>query len=181
MTGEHTLEQLARAAYALGRAETIDTQWAEISELAESIMGYGLLTSLVYLKEQRLLRRVFTTDDLVCPRGGFKTTGKGPWSLQVLDQGLPYVGSDERDIRSVFSEAEILIDRGLNSVLNVPIWSAGVVIGSLNLLHHKHAYDHLDKRLIYMVSAICAPAFLLAREVELGTITSVDMSKLDSV
>jgi hypothetical protein len=181
MTHEQTLAHLAQAAHALGLAEGAEAQWSVISRLAESAFSFSLLTGLVYLKEQRLMRRIFSTDEALSPLGGFKATGKGPWSAHVLDQGLPYIGSNEADIRSVFSEAELLIERGLHSVLNLPIWCAGSVIGSLNLLHHRHAYDHVDERVIRLVSGICAPVFLLAKQEEQEAAASVDISRLESV
>ncbi|RQZ41127.1 GAF domain-containing protein [Burkholderia sp. Bp9099] len=181
MTLEQTLEGLAQAACGLGQAEGAEAQWSVISRLAESVFGYSLLTGLVYLKDQRLMRRIFSTDETVSPPGGFKATGKGPWSARVLDQGRHYIGNNEADIRSVFSEAELLIERGLHSVLNLPIWGAGSVIGSLNLLHHRHAYEHTDERVMHLVSGICAPVFLLAKEVEQEAVASVDFSRLESV
>ncbi|SEB03573.1 GAF domain-containing protein [Variovorax sp. YR216] len=181
MTHEQKLKRLAQAAHALGRAESAEAQWSEISRLAESVFGYRLLTGLVFLKEQRLMRRIFSSDETISPLGGFKATGKGPWSARVLEQGLPYIGSNEEDIRTVFSEAELLIERDLHSVLNLPIWSAGGVVGALNLLSHRHAYDQIDEQLIELVSGICVPVFLSAREAEQGAAASLDISKLDSV
>ncbi|MEJ8813109.1 GAF domain-containing protein [Variovorax ureilyticus] len=181
MTHEQKLKCLAQAAHALGRAEGAEAQWSEISRLAESAFGYSLLTGLVYLKERRLMRRIFSSDESISPLGGFKATGKGPWSAHVLEQGLPYIGSNEQDIRTVFSEADLLIERGLHSVLNLPIWFEGGVIGALNLLSHRHAYDQVDGRMIELVSAICAPVFLSAKEAEQGAAASLDISSLDSV
>lgn len=177
----YTLDRLGRAAHAVGLAEDVEAQWTVISRLAESVFGYSLLTGLVYFPEQRLMRRIFSTDETVSPLGGFKATGKGPWSARVLDQGLPYVGNNEADIRSVFSEAELLIKRGLHSVLNLPIFATGRVIGSLNFLHHRDAYAHVDERVMHLVSGICVPTFLLARDGQQEAAASVDSSKLDSV
>ncbi|MDN7559128.1 GAF domain-containing protein [Burkholderia orbicola] len=181
MKHEQTLDRLGRAAHAVGFAEDADAQWTVISSLAESVFGYSLLTGLVYFPEQRLMRRIFSTDETVSPLGGFKATGKGPWSTRVLDQGLPYIGNNETDIRSVFSEAELLIERGLHSVLNLPVWARGRVIGSLNLLHHRDAYAHVDERVMHLMSGICVPTFLLAREAQQEAAVSVDRSKLESV
>ena len=181
MMDDQTLQHLARASHALGRACGAEAQWAEISRLAGAVFGYSLLTGLVYLEEQRLMRRIFSSDESVSPLGGFKATGKGPWSERVLDLGLPYVGSHEADIRTVFSEADALIERGLHSVLNIPIWCDGSVLGSLNLLHRRQAYDHVDEPLIHLVSGICTPVFLLARESAQEAMASLDISKLESV
>lgn len=181
MSNEQNLGHLAQASHALGRAESAQAQWLAIGQLAESVFGYSLLTGLVYLKEQRLMRRIVSTNDAISPPGGFKATGKGPWSARVLDQGLPYVGSNEADIRSVFSEAELLIEHGLHAVLNLPIWSSGQVIGSLNLLHHRHAYDGVDQGLISLVSGLCTPVFLLAKAAEQDAAAGIDPAQLDSV
>lgn len=181
MTGEPAWQALARAAHGLGRAQGDAARWSEIARLADAVFGYSLLTGLVYLQERRLMRRIFSTDGRVSPPGGFKTTGKGPWSARVLDQGLPYIGSDERDLRTVFSEAEWLIAHGLHSVLNLPIWFDGKVIGSLNLLHHRHAYDGADERLMQWVSGLCTSVYLQEKERALPAAGSLDLSGLHSV
>lgn len=181
MTYEKACSSLHEAAHSLGRAEGAEAQWFAISCLAESVFGYGLLTGLVYLNEQRLMRRIFSTDEKVSPLGGFKATGKGPWSARVLDQGLPYIGSNETDLRTVFSEAELLIQHGLHSVLNLPIWFDGKVIGSLNLLHHQQAYDGTDERLIHLVSGLCTSVYLQEKGAALVAAASLDPSGLESV
>lgn len=181
MSEVQNLERLAEAAHALGRAESTQAQWHAIAQLAQAVFGYSLLTSLVYLKEQRLMRRIVSSNEAISPPGGFKATGKGPWSAQVLDQGMPYIGSHEADIRRVFSEAELLIEHGLHSVLNLPIWSEGQVIGSLNLLHHRHAYDAVDPRLISLVCGLCTPVFMRAKVAEQDSAAGIDPAQLDSV
>ncbi|MFT4193660.1 GAF domain-containing protein [Ottowia sp.] len=181
MTGQPLLQNLAQAAHALGRADGADARWAEVSRLAEAVFSHRLLTGLVYLREQRLMRRIFTSDESISPLGGFKATGRGPWSVQVLEQGLPYVGSDEADIRTVFSEADLLIERGLHAVLNIPIWFDAGVIGSINLLGHRHAYDQVSEPLIDLMAGLCTPVFIREREAAQDAALSLDRSGLDSV
>lgn len=175
------IDQLAGLAQALGQTADSDAHWQAIAKTMQELFGYGLLTGLVYLKAQRLMRRIYTSDEQVSPLGGFKATGKGPWSLRVLDQGLPYVGRDEADIRTVFSEAEDLIARGLHAVLNVPIWHGGEVIGSVNMLGRRGAYDEVEIPWIQLVSGVCVPAFLAARETALQAASGLDISALQSV
>lgn len=181
MTHEKVWTNLAQAGHSLGSAEGSEAQWAEIARMTEALFGYSLLTGLVYLSDQRLMRRIFSTNETVSPPGGFKATGKGPWSARVLDQGLPYTGSNEADLRTVFSEAELLIAHGLHSVLNLPIRFDGKVIGSLNLLHHRHAYDGIDERLIHLVSGLCTSVFLREKEAAVVAARSLDPSGLESV
>ncbi len=173
--------RLAKAAHELGQAETSERRWALISELLQDLFGHRLFTALVYLKAQRLMGRIYTSDGNISPLGGFKATGKGPWSSRVLDEGLVYVGSHENDIRSVFSESEMLIQHGLHSVLNIPIWFGGEVIGSLNLLNHRAAYDQVSSPLLELIAAMVAPVFLAEKAHALEAVAGLDTSKLDSV
>ncbi|MFZ4289174.1 GAF domain-containing protein [Variovorax sp. HJSM1_2] len=173
--------RIAKAAHELGRADTPARQWEVISELLQDLFGHRLFTALVYLKAQRLMGRIYTSDGNISPLGGFKATGKGPWSSRVLDEGLVYVGSHENDIRSVFSESEMLIQHGLHSVLNIPIWFGGEVIGSLNLLNHRAAYDHVSPPLLALIAAMCTPVFLAEKSNALEAVAGLDISKLDSV
>lgn len=181
MSATFPLARLAKAASELGQAANKDRQWAVISELLQDLFGHQLFTALVYLKAQRVMARIYTSDETISPLGGFKTTGKGPWSTRVLDHGLTYIGSDETDIRSVFSEADALIARGLYSVLNIPVWFGGEVVGSLNLLSHKAAYGHVTQPVPELIAAMCAPIFLAEKEAALSAVATLDTSALDGV
>lgn len=181
MSASIPVVRLAAAAHALGHAADKQQQWAVISELLQELFGHQLFTALVYLKEQGLMGRIYTSDESISPLGGFKATGKGPWSTRVLDQGMRYIGSNADDIRSVFSEADALIARGLHSVLNIPVWSAGAVVGSLNLLSHQAAYDAVSQPVIELIAAICAPIFLAEKEAAVRAVAGLDTSTLDSV
>lgn len=171
----------AAHARALSLASTEQAQWKVISGLLEQAFGYALFTSLLYLEDHRLMKRVHTSDESISPLGGFKATGAGPWSRHVLEQGQFYIASNEDDVRTVFSEASLLIDRGLHSAFNIPVRHAGRVIGSLNLLNHRHAYDQVDQDLATVVAGICAPVFLQAVSAAQAAVADVDRSQLDSV
>lgn len=181
MSADALLDPLVKAAHELGRAGSSDAQWAAIAQAAQAMFGYRLLTGLVYLHDQRLMRRIHTSDEAISPLGGFKATGQGPWSKRVLNQGMPHIGSNAADIRSVFSEADLLIAQGLHAVLNLPIWCQGRVIGSLNLLGGAQAYDGADARAIGLLAGVCAPVFLQAHADAGRAAATLDRSTLDSV
>ena len=165
----------------LALAPTREAQWDAISSLLEEAFGYQLLTALVYLEDLRLMRRLYTTDETISPLGGFKATGRGPWSRKVLDQGEFSVASTEDDVRTIFSEAEFLIERGLHSAFNIPVRHEGKVIGSLNLLAARHAYDEADLDLATLIAGLCAPVFLQAVEDARAEARTIDPTQLDSV
>lgn len=175
------LGPLAAHARKLGLAADRQAQWSAISALLEAAFGHKLFTALVHLEAHRLMKRLHTSDESISPLGGFKATGNGPWSRLVLQEGQIYVASNEDDVRTVFSEAPMLIERGLHSAFNIPVRHEGRVIGSLNMLDARHAYDNADHDLAAVIGGLCAPVFIEAMRAAQAAAASVDRSALDSV
>lgn len=176
-----TTHVLGRLAHTLGQSSDAGHHWAAIAETCQQLFDYGLLTGLVYLQQEKLMRRIYSSNEAISPLGGFKATGKGPWSDRVLDQGLPYIGRDEADIRTVFSEAEDLVARGLHAVLNIPVWYGGEVLGSINILGPRGAYNDVPEALIHLVAGVCVPALTSARESAREAAHGIDSASLQSV
>jgi hypothetical protein len=181
MTSASAFEPWARHARALGLASSREAQWSVISGLLEEAFGHKLFTALLYLESHQLMKRLYTSDESISPLGGFKATGSGPWSRHVLEQGRLYVASNEDDVRTVFSEAPMLIDRGLQSAFNIPVRHEGRVIGSLNMLSGRHAYDKADHDLAALIAGVCAPVFIEEMRAAQSAAAEVDRSSLDSV
>ncbi len=175
------LAPLAAHARALGRACEGQAQWDAVSALLQDAFGHKLFTALLYLEAHRLMKRLHTSDERISPLGGFKATGNGPWSRLVLEEGQIYVASNEDDVRTVFSEAPLLIQHGLQSAFNIPVRHEGRVIGSLNMLGASHAYDNANHDLAAVIGGLCAPVFLEAMRAAQSAAEGVDRSALDSV
>ena len=180
MTKASAFNALAGHARDLALAGDRQAQWDVISNLLQDCFGHKLFTALLYLQDHKLMKRLHTSDDTISPLGGFKATGNGPWSRLVLEEGRLYVASND-DVRTVFSEAPMLIERGLQSAFNIPVRHAGRVIGSLNMLAARHAYDDIDPDLAAVVAGLCAPVFIEAMQDAASAAASVDRSALDSV
>ncbi|MNT95046.1 hypothetical protein D3C72_2368470 [compost metagenome] len=91
------------------------------------------------------------------------------------------MASNEDDVRSVFSEAPMLIERGLHSAFNIPVRYQGRVIGSLNLLAGRKAYDHADRDLAALIAGLCTPVFIEEMQDAQAAAAAVDRAGLDSV
>ncbi len=173
------LPRLAAGAVALADCTGPADHWAQIDALLADLFGHRLFTVLLHLPEHGLMRRIHTNDESTSALGGFKRTGSGPWSDQVLGRGEFYVGRNADDIRTVFSEAPALIAKGLESVFNIPVRHQGEVIGSLNLLAGEGAYDAADRDVAEVVAAMCVPYLL--KEAEGVDVGSIDKDGLESV
>lgn len=172
---------LADHARALALAASPSAQWQAVSAMLADAFGHRLFTALLYLERHGLMKRIHTSNERISPQGGFKATGQGPWSQHVLQQGRIYVARDEYDVRTVFSEAPALIAQGLVSSLNIPVRHAGQVVGSLNLLAGRHAYDEADHDLAALIAGLCAPVFLQEVAAAEASGDAVDRTSLDSV
>ncbi|CAB3855266.1 hypothetical protein LMG26689_02198 [Achromobacter animicus] len=181
MTKASAFHALAGHARDLALAGDRQAQWGVISNLLQDCFRHKLFTVLLYLQDHKLMKRLHTSDGTISPLGGFKATGNGPWSRLVLEEGRLYVASNEDDVRTVFSEAPMLIERGLQSAFNIPVRHAGRVIGSLNMLAARHAYDDIDPDLAAVVAGLCAPVFIEELKDAASAAAGVDRSSLDCV
>lgn len=133
-----------QVAHSLAASGQPETGFFEIAKAFSKRPGFRLFTILRYDPAAALIRRIWTSHETEYPVGGAKPISDTPWTRQVLESGLPYVGRNSEDIRSVFFDHELIASLGCASVLNLPVRWDGKIIGSLNLLHEAHHYDDVD-------------------------------------
>ena len=125
------------------------------------IIGHKLFTLMVIDRATDEAARLYSSDPIAYPVKGRKPLGKlTGWGAQVLDQGRPYIGYNAEDIRSVFFDHETIARLGCASVLNLPVLSDGLVIGTVNLLHQEGWYQLEHARRGAPFAALLAPSFL---------------------
>ena len=66
--------------------------------------------------------------------GGSKPKRDTDWGRHVLLEGRRFEGEGEAAIQTHFADHEVILGLGLRSIVNVPILSKGVCLGTLNLL-----------------------------------------------
>ncbi|MGI9434280.1 MAG: GAF domain-containing protein [Geminicoccaceae bacterium] len=105
--------------------------------------------------------RIYSSDPVAYPVKGRKPLGQmTDWGAQVLDQGQPYIGYNADDIRSAFFDHETIARLGCASVLNLPVFSGGLVIGTVNLLHEESWYRPEHARRGAPFATLLAPSYL---------------------
>lgn len=113
--------------------------YAEIGAAAAGRFGWKLFTAMRCLPTGEV-ERVYTSAPGSYPLGGRKPKRDNAWARQVLERGEPYFANDEAGIRGAFADAETLIALGCGAVINVPVKSAGRVVGTLNFLREAGGY-----------------------------------------
>ncbi|AMU04642.1 hypothetical protein A2T82_35690 (plasmid) [Burkholderia cenocepacia] len=136
-----TVKRFARAVHEQRPDEVI---WCELDKSLTEVFGQRLFTILAYDEVSSRLGRLHTNRPDINPVGGVKRVTQSHWAEQVLRRGEIYRGSTREDIKTVFSEYELLWSIGCESVLNIPVRKGGLTLGTLNLLGEAGLYDHAD-------------------------------------
>ena len=62
--------------------------------------------------------------------------------VQVLEKGIVYIGYNFQDIKTSFSDFDLIKKLGCSSVLIIPVKSGDNIKGSVNLLHEESWYSN---------------------------------------
>lgn len=151
-------EAVRRVAAAHGAAGQPEATLAALAEALASSVGYRLFTVLLHDPIAGEIRRAYSSKPAEYPVGGAKLITDSAWMRQVLQRGEAYVGHDRDDIRAVFFDYELIWSLGCESVLNMPVWWNGSVIGTLNLLHQAGWYDAVDPEGLIALAQLAVPA-----------------------
>lgn len=156
-----TVSELSRLVKTVAEAENFDTVFSAVAETADTLIGHQLFTVMAFDADSMEVERLYSSNPEAYPPGGRKLKRDTAWGRQVLEQGRPYIGRNAEDIRSNFTDHELILVLGLESVLNVPMRVLGRTIGTMNLLHRADYYDVADLECGYflagqLVGPLCA-------------------------
>jgi GAF domain-containing protein len=138
------LQALSKLADTIAQANSSDVIFTAVSEAADIVIGHKLFTIMVFDAEAMEVSRVYSSNRKAYPPGGKKKKRDTAWGRRVLERGEPYIGCSADDIRASFNDHEVILGLGLQSVLNMPVRSGGVTIGTMNLLHEPDYYSAQD-------------------------------------
>jgi len=145
-------------------AQRLAPQPEEIFRTLDQVMGdeigHRLFTVLRQHQQPRELERLYTNQPEAYPVSGRKVIVPSFWTSEVLDHGNPYIGYTAADIRDAFPDHETIAALGCASVLNIPLVYAGVVYGSVNLLHEENYYNEQQVNTARLLASFALPALL---------------------
>ncbi|MBR1128431.1 GAF domain-containing protein [Bradyrhizobium iriomotense] len=156
----HADPLLCAVAAAQGGVDQPDALFAALDQGLKSAIGHKLFTVLTYDEATSELARLYSNLPGLYPTGGRKRLAPGPWTEAVLDRGEAYIGYTRDDLRTVFSDHELIASLGCESVLNMPVRWRGRTLGSLNLLHEAGWYGEDDVAACLPFAQLTLPALL---------------------
>lgn len=114
----------------------------ELDDQLAQHVGHKYMTVLLYDTAADEAERVYSSSPEVFPSRGRKPLSQGPKMAVVRDTGQAYFAFDRKAIERDYPDHQKIFSMGCASLVNLPITSAGVVIGQVNLMHDEHFYDY---------------------------------------
>jgi hypothetical protein len=104
-------------------------------------VGFVLLTvTRVVLPLRTSVERLYSSHPAIYPTMASKPLDSAEW-LRLVEQRLPVVCNDPEALRSFFpGDADTLLALGCGSGINVPVFEADVLCGSVNAFHQTGWY-----------------------------------------
>jgi hypothetical protein len=128
-----------------------DAPWLALQTLARAVIGARLFTIMTVDIDAGLARREYTSDPVSYPASGTKPVHYDDWFDLVANQRQPFVANTIADIAKVFADHETIWSLGCGSVINMPVFVGGKLLGTVNCLDVEHHYTPervaLSKRL----------------------------------
>ena len=113
-----------------------------LDNILNDFIGHKLFTILKFDKINSKLERIYTSNPREYPLQGKKDVIRNFWQVQVLEKGIAYIGYNFQDIKTSFSDFDLIKKLGCSSVLIIPVKSGGNIKGSVNLLHEESWYSN---------------------------------------
>ena len=117
-----------------------------IDQIAMAKLDRELLTINIFHPQQMELERLFSSNPEAYPPGGRKKKKGTSWGQHVLINKEIFIGEGTEAIKQSFDDHETITRLGLQSVMNIPITSESVCLGTLNILmkHPRIQPEHIE-------------------------------------
>jgi len=110
-----------------------DTYLVGLAEAYRALVGWTMLTLLVFDERRKVGRRVFSTDPVNYPTSSEKAMAESDWGDRVLKRREVFVANRPEEFKPHFVDWEKLVGMGMLSALNYPIVVDDTVLGTVNL------------------------------------------------
>lgn len=157
-----TAAALARFDDALAAEGSVETVWRAVADLTRTVVGARLFTVMSVDMDNKLARRVYSSEAEKYPVSGSKPIHFDAWFDRVHVQRLPFVANTISDIARVFPDHETIWSLGCGSVVNLPVIFGDELVGTLNLLDVEHYYTPERVARCEMLSLPAKAGFLAA-------------------
>ncbi|AZS81455.1 GAF domain-containing protein [Achromobacter spanius] len=141
-------------------AEEPDPLLAALDGIAQRAVGHRLFTALRYDLTAGTAHRLYSSAPDRYPASGTKLISAAPAMQNMLATGKPLLTPDANAVRINFPDADAIFALNCQSVLNIPVYGRGRLLGQINLLHAANHYTPAHTDFCAGLAVIAATAFL---------------------
>lgn len=131
-----------------------------LDQIAQQALGHRLFTALRYDLAAGVAHRIYSSAPDIYPATGSKTIGTAPALRKMVASGKPLLTPDAEAVRENFLDANAIFGLGCESVLNIPVYGRGRLLGQINLLHRAHHYAPAHLPFCLSLAVAGASAFM---------------------
>jgi GAF domain-containing protein len=157
-------ELLARFERAIAEEAGADAPYAALQRLTEALVGVKLFTIMSVDLGAGLARRAYSSNPVAYPASGVKPIRQDAWFAVISEQRRPFIANTIEEIATVFGDHELIASLGCGSVINLPVFVAGQLLGTVNILHEPHYYTPERAARFVAHAALPAKLAMLAAE-----------------
>ncbi len=134
-----------------------------LHHLAEETVGLKLFTLTADNPKKGYVRRVYSSDEAAYPILGTKPIVFDDTYRRMTEERFVYVANSRAAMKDDFPDLDLIVSLGCGSAINMPVVTAGEMLGSVNLLNEEGWYtpDRVERARDLIVPAIAC--FLLLR------------------
>lgn len=159
----HDVQLLTRANARAPKAGEPDPLLKALDDVAQRAVGHRLFTALRYDLEAGLAHRLYSSAPDIYPASGVKQIGAAPALRKMVESGQPLLTPDAAAVRLNFLDADAIFALQCESVLNIPVYGQGRLLGQINLLHAANTYTPAHVGFCAGLALIAAPALITPR------------------
>lgn len=142
-----------------------ETTYRALEKLVDETIGVKLFTLMEVDHDRNVAWRSYTNMPDAYPVLGEKPRMQNKWSDIVDGRRETFVANSIDEIAEVFPDHELIQSLGCESCLNLPIFIAGEMRGSLNCLHEAGHFTPERVAAAETLKSAGALAFLLAESI----------------
>ncbi|WMD22123.1 GAF domain-containing protein [Achromobacter seleniivolatilans] len=154
------IETLTAALSCARKPGTPDPLLRALDELAQLRVGHRLFTALRYDLAAGMAHRLYSSAPQIYAANGSKRIVDAPALHRMVTSGQPMLTADADAVRKNFPDADAIFSLNCESVLNIPVYGRGQLLGQINLLHASDYYSPAHIKFCEGLAIIAAPAFI---------------------
>jgi len=140
--------------------ETHETFIRKVVTLIRKEIGFKLLTFMIFDKNQKSAKRIFSSNEKKYPVGNYKKLPDNYWAVMTVKKRCSFVGNNKKVIEKYFYDHKIITSLGCEAILNQVVTYNKKTIGCINILHKKNYFTKTHENKMTIISKFIVALFL---------------------